>query len=354
MKMQQSGETQAPVRAAAAISEADQARKHFAILGTAAIIAALLLAPIFLVAQQPGQVAGQTAGWVGIVGAPTGGTFPVINIESGSPAASAGVQVGDTLLSVNGVSVADSLPLARVAPGQALTLELRRDGRNRTITLFAIARPGRAAIDEIRAPTAVADPDHISRDVVRSVGDPGPAPGAAGQAAVTAGPASGDTIRGGIRAPQDTSPIRPAVPPARRAAGNVSPPTPAAASAGVQRAGRAERASQPDRQPPAAQTSGGTTQIFSGRPSVLAGAQLDILDPELATYFRGATDGVLVVRVAQGTPAAQRGLRAGDVIQMAGSTRVRHPRELQAALAAEADAVITVIRQGQRVRIPPR
>ena len=45
----------------------------------------------------------------------------------------------------------------------------------------------------------------------------------------------------------------------------------------------------------------------------IAGAELTELNPELGEYF-GAEDGVLVVRVPAGTPAARAGLLAGDVI----------------------------------------
>jgi hypothetical protein len=45
----------------------------------------------------------------------------------------------------------------------------------------------------------------------------------------------------------------------------------------------------------------------------IAGAELTELNPELGEYF-GASEGVLVVRVPDGTPAARAGLLAGDVI----------------------------------------
>lgn len=49
-------------------------------------------------------------------------------------------------------------------------------------------------------------------------------------------------------------------------------------------------------------------------PHAVAGAELSALEPELADYFRGVRDGLLVLRVAEGSPAKRAGLRPGDVI----------------------------------------
>ena len=56
---------------------------------------------------------------------------PVVSrVQAGSPSALAGVQVGDSLLSMNGVDLMTSLkgrpPLSRFAPGDTLVLVLQR------------------------------------------------------------------------------------------------------------------------------------------------------------------------------------------------------------------------------------
>lgn len=52
-------------------------------------------------------------------------------------------------------------------------------------------------------------------------------------------------------------------------------------------------------------------RVFAGRGRL--GVTLQELTPQLAAYF-GAKDGVLVTSVADGSPAAETGLKAGDVI----------------------------------------
>jgi S1-C subfamily serine protease len=46
----------------------------------------------------------------------------------------------------------------------------------------------------------------------------------------------------------------------------------------------------------------------------VAGAEFLALTPELAEYFAGVQDGLLVLRVIPKTPASQLGLRDGDVV----------------------------------------
>jgi serine protease Do len=88
-------------------------------------------------------------------------------------------------------------------------------------------------------------------------------------------------------------------------------------------------------------------------PLALAGAQLVALDDDL----RGVLDvsptvsgGVLVLKVLPDTPAADAGLRAGDVIASAGGRAVATPRALQRALVEGRDGrtlVLRVDRKGQ-------
>lgn len=84
---------------------------------------------------------------------------------------------------------------------------------------------------------------------------------------------------------------------------------------------------------------------------VVAGAQLTALNPELAAYF-GVARGVLVTEVLEGTPAADAGLAAGDVITATADRPVASIPEFRAALArAERPATITVVRKGRTLKL---
>lgn len=56
------------------------------------------------------------------------------------------------------------------------------------------------------------------------------------------------------------------------------------------------------------------TASFSGARARIAGAELEALNPRLSEVFGGLERGVLVLRVLAQTPAAELGLRPGDVI----------------------------------------
>jgi S1-C subfamily serine protease len=76
------------------------------------------------------------------------------------------------------------------------------------------------------------------------------------------------------------------------------------------------------------------------------------LDPafdgaELVDNGSGATTGVLVARVAAGSPAAERGLRAGDVITKINRVRVRNLMEA-AQITQNARSIILEVQRGNR------
>jgi serine protease Do len=66
---------------------------------------------------------------------------------------------------------------------------------------------------------------------------------------------------------------------------------------------------------------------------VLLGAQLDALDDDFAQSM-GIEPGVLIRRVMSGSPAAEAGLRAGDVIRAVNGAPVRDLQPIQRAIAA--------------------
>jgi len=80
------------------------------------------------------------------VGANTSGTGAVIGtVRAGGPAAAAGVEPGDVVVAVNGKSVTSANELtasiAALRPGDKATLEVRRDGSTRTLTVTLGTRP---------------------------------------------------------------------------------------------------------------------------------------------------------------------------------------------------------------------
>jgi serine protease Do/serine protease DegQ len=65
-------------------------------------------------------------------------------------------------------------------------------------------------------------------------------------------------------------------------------------------------------------------------------------------------DGVLVTDVAEGSPAAQRGLRSGDIVLAVNRNRVRNLAELQAAIDGSSAVILRVRRGNQNLLVPVR
>lgn len=86
---------------------------------------------------------------------------------------------------------------------------------------------------------------------------------------------------------------------------------------------------------------------FGSGGSALAGAQLVAMDDDLRAAV-GAKAGVLVLKVAEGTPAGEAGLRAGDVIVSAGGRAVTAPAALQQIFLREATARALPLRVERR------
>jgi S1-C subfamily serine protease len=85
----------------------------------------------------------------------------------------------------------------------------------------------------------------------------------------------------------------------------------------------------------------------------VAGAEFVELNPGLAQYFAGVTDGLLTVRVAPATPAARARLEPGDVVVSVGGRPVQSVGELRVALLNAAtskpqEVRLEVVRKGER------
>jgi len=91
--------------------------------------------------------------------------------------------------------------------------------------------------------------------------------------------------------------------------------------------------------------------FIRGRPRL--GVTVNEMTDQLAEHFGATSGGVLVVEVDEDTPAAQAGLRAGDVITRVAGEPVRTPAELQrrlAGLSGEVTIDIVRDRQAQTIR----
>jgi Do/DeqQ family serine protease len=84
----------------------------------------------------------------------------------------------------------------------------------------------------------------------------------------------------------------------------------------------------------------------------LEGAELVDADP--SNPERGGQAGVLVAAVEAGSPAAQRGLRTGDVIVAVNRTRVTSVRELQEASEGANSLLLNIQRGSTRLLLPIR
>lgn len=101
---------------------------------------------------------------------------------------------------------------------------------------------------------------------------------------------------------------------------------------------------------------GAYTMITSFGNRAIAGAELSELNEGLGEYF-GVDDGVLVMRVPDGTPAARAGLEAGDVIVRAGDRAVNSIADLRTAISRAgrgSELALEVVRKRERIRIDLR
>lgn len=248
----------------------------------------------------------------------------ITDVYPDSPAARAGVQRGDTIVQLNGrADVQRQLREWRLEPGDTVRLRLRRQGgRDRNAVIVAAERPERVA--GRRAP--------LPRQIDIPRGERGP------RVMII----DGDTIR--IPVEELTARVDSV---ARRMRILLSD------SLGP-------RLRQLERQIPELhlRMEGDTVIFRRGTPGEVfglevgrrgvAGAEFAELNPELAEYFRGAREGVLVLRVAPETPAARAGLESGDVVVRANGEPVRTIAELRRAItrAERGELRLDVVRRG--------
>lgn len=272
---------------------------------------------------------GQPRGWVGLnfsgatrISSSRAGLviyhydYPVVeSVEPASPAERAGLQAGDTVIAYDGRDVLRrEISIGRqLRPGARLLVRVRRDGQTRDVPVRVERRPDGFATYYAVAPAAPAAPVF---PLAPRVAPAPPAP------------------------PAPPSPL----PPRRRQQLTVEVEVPDVL---------ALEPLPPAAAPLAALPALGA--IFGGGRPMVAGAEVTAMGPELREVF-GAT-GVLVLSVAQGSPAAQSGLRAGDVIHRLNGAAVASPQALQRAVARYAvdrEARLDVVRRKRSERLTLR
>lgn len=269
----------------------------------------------------------------------------VVEVVPESPAGRAGLAVGDTLLRINGLAASPQVMSAPFEPGDTVTLRIRRDGRERELTMVAVERPNqyrtlspdsineRFAVTFERMRAGVDSAHWIPSISMRRFHDDSGTIVILG--ADTLHISTGDHTR---ILKIDTDSIL----------GEYHfrslPRMLDSAAVHLLRPGESHMYSffSDTMFPPEMITS----SVFFGMRAV-AGAELAPLNPALGEYF-GATDGVLVISAAARTPAERSGLRGGDVIVRAGDTPVRSIAELRRAIERAGDDVtLRVLRQGR-------
>lgn len=330
-------------------------------------------------------VVAHSSGWIGIsveVVEERDGVRRVVitDVWEDSPASEAGLMGGDKILRVNGSEVSAELfrsMTRRLEPEDPMTLVVLRDGREQEVRLRAGIRPGAEAILPVRLQAELdAVRGRLERILAEAAVDVGTdeagevvtlrltAPAIEVERIATdslitrviLAPMKGDTLarsivtvgpRGSPEVAWDREWAQ-----ARRAIIEAQ----AQAQAEAERRTRAgARGSVPER-------SDATQAIADAAPvrplapfltgmNRVAGAELKELSEGLANFFQ-VDGGLLVAAVSDDTPAAQAGLRAGDVILEFAGVPVRTVSELRHALSrSRAGGELRVVRKGEEMTI---
>lgn len=289
------------------------------------------------------------------------------SIVPGSAAEQAGLAVGDIIVRLNGLAATDQVMAAPFEVGDTITLRIRRDGRERDITVVAgprIQSPGSIATFQLL-------PDSVRQQVTYALRDmQGRLDTLAIRGMMTMSPDS-FFVRGGdsaqvfyFRDPERAALLADSVlgrmirfsddmarvfaDSSRFQVFTMPPGVEAARFHFDPEAARVFGDSVRFLRPAEALASGLTIGMRS-----VAGAELTELNDGLAEYF-GVMSGVLVLNAHEGTPAAEAGIRAGDVIVRANGTVVNSVADLRRAigtLAPGRSAQLQVLRHGRPVDI---
>jgi S1-C subfamily serine protease len=290
-----------------------------------------------------GVSSAQAQGWLGLVfsyeregtGARARERAVINEVHPASPAARAGLQPGDAIVRLNGrTDIEAQVRSLRLQPGDTVRVRVERQRqRDRDVVIVAARRPASVAVAEgrplpqgqrfeVRRPSGRDGVIIINGDTVRI-----PVDSLVAQA---------DSIQRQIRIL-----IADSLGPRLRMLEREQLPA------------IRERLREMDSTFVRAFPEGFVFEV--GRRAV-AGAEFTELNPELAEYFQGAREGLLVTRVAPDSPAARAGLQAGDVVVRANGETVRTTADLRRSVsAARRDEVrLGVVRRGRPVELRMR
>jgi predicted metalloprotease with PDZ domain len=292
-------------------------------------------------------------------------TRVITDVVSGSAAARAGLAVGDTIVRINGLAATEQVMFAPLEAGDTVVLRIRSNGRERDVTVVAGVRPDQPTSYEFTLPDSVqrrmsvifrgvqdnldtlalrglriertaGDSNVIFRfgsDSVRVFNLPGRAQLLPDSVEAVLRSMHGDMTRFFsdsarvqvfTRLDSARSEAFSAVP-RRFQADTIRFLNPAEAMTGA----------------------------FAAGLRAVAGAELTELNPGLAEYF-GVMSGVLVLNAREGTPAANAGIRAGDVIIRANGTNITSVVELRRIMmqaGPRTPVEIRLLRHGQPVDV---
>lgn len=297
----------------------------------------------------------------------------VRDVVSGSPAESAGLAVGDTIVSINRINATEQLIGSlgsALEPGDDVIFDVRSAGRTRTLTITAAKPPAgyvgfgpsaglvRVDGDSLRSlvrvfvDSAFAGIDSLRvPDIFISSGD--------GRLRLRSDSTFIYSDSFMVRGPGDVSVFRFARGDSLRAEFDSLRSRLRFFEPGAVRvfpdsvwSGRPFFMS-PDSTVATWTWSGSPMSFTIAGRSAIAGAELTRLDPAMEEYF-GVREGVLVTRVPRDTPAARAGFQAGDVIVRANGTDVATVEELRRQVqraTRDRPAQIEVIRKNRRITI---
>jgi membrane-associated protease RseP (regulator of RpoE activity) len=291
----------------------------------------------------------------------------VVDVVAGSAAQRAGLAVGDTILRINGLAATEQVMFAPLEEGDTVVLRVRRGGAERDVRVVAGARP-----QQQRDVFTYTLPDSVQRQmsvIIRGVQDnldtiarrgmrfertPGDSAfmfrfgnDSVRVFSMPRGEMMSDSLRAMFRDMtmemsrflNDSVAFRFRTGPDSAAIRIFGPP---GSGAWVQM--DTIRFLNP--------AEAMTGSVMMGMRAV-AGAELSELNPGLAEYF-GVMSGVLVLNAREGTPAANAGIRAGDVIVRANGVTITSVADLRRVIGQagpRAPVEIRLLRHGQPVDV---
>jgi membrane-associated protease RseP (regulator of RpoE activity) len=356
----------------------------------AAALAFAVLAPLAAMLLQPVAAAAQVSYSVshrGVLGIMTQGVEVrgeasrqrvVMQVVPESPAARAGLLPGDTIVRINGLAATSQVINSPFEPGDTVVLRIRRDGRERDITIVAAERSPRFEAFTMRGALT----DSVIREVTERMAILRAHVDTVGMPSIVLERLRGDSSIV-LRFGNDTTHYYRFGPGFEGAIEIDSLRRRFMRSDSVFRrfhvdslrnhVWRLDERTRMHLDSLPGRPFGGDAQIWfrqgdsisgmgpgeifasgiSMGMRAVAGAELSELNPGLAGYF-GTDAGVLVLNARDGTPAARAGLQGGDVIMQVEQTRVASIQQLRRAIDRArpgATVQLHVLRQGQTIEL---